>query len=253
MGARRREAAPWLIAGLPIALFLLLPIVLLLARGFSSAQLLGERSALDALGLSAWTSLCSLALIVLFGIPLAWGLSQSPAKKWRWLEGLLELPIVTPPAVAGIGLLLAFGRQGPFGLSVAFTPIAVVLAQVFVGAPFFLRSATLGFRSVSPEAIESAKVSGIGQTALLAKVAAPLAKGNLIAGAAMAWARAVGEFGATILFAGNLQGKTQTAPLAIYSGFEEDLNSAVAIGLPLLLGAFLVLWVVKILEPTDAS
>ena len=209
-----------------------------------------------ALRLSLGTTLVSLALSVALGTPLAWwlarrgGLGRPPASRLtRIVELLVELPIVIPPAVVGVALLQTFGRQGllgpalaAMGVQVAFTPAAVVLAQVVVSTPFYVQAAATAFRAVDPDALLVARTLGASPGEAWWRVAVPIALPGLLAGASLAWARALGEFGATLLFAGNLSGTTQTLPLAIFTALESDLRVAIVFAL-ILAGIGLVLLV----------
>lgn len=225
----------------PAAALLLLLLVPLLALGtsvtpeeFVSAARSPEFAA--ALGVSLRTSAVSLALIVVGGTPLAWWLAAGHGRGLRALEVVVDLPIVVPPAVVGVGLLAAFGRSGwlsGLGPSIAFTEAAVVLAQVVVASPFYVQSATNAFRKVDADLIVVARTLGATPGQAFLRVAVPVAFPGLLAGAALAWARALGEFGATLLFAGNLRGHTQTMPLAIYSALETDVRLAIALSLVL--------------------
>ncbi len=200
-----------------------------------------------ALGLSARTTGLSVILTVLAGTPLAWWLAVGPRRSTRWAEVLVDLPIVLPPAVVGIALLQTFGRTGllggqleALGLRIPFTTAAVVLAQVVVAAPFYIQSAASAFRRVDGDLLLVARTLGHSPRSAFVRVALPLALPGLIGGAALAWARALGEFGATLLFAGNLPGTTQTMPLAIYTALESDVRVALALALALA-GASVVL------------
>jgi molybdate transport system permease protein len=168
------------------------------------------------------------------------------------LDTLIDLPMVLPPAVAGIALLLAFGRRGLFGqylndmgIDIAFTQTAVVLAQLFVAAPFYVKAAAVGFAAIDQELEQAAALDGANGWQIFRLITLPLAWTALLGGAVMTWARALGEFGATIIFAGNFPGRTQTMPLAIYLGFELDLNIALTLAVILLAVSFLVLLVIK--------
>jgi molybdate transport system permease protein len=170
------------------------------------------------------------------------------------------MPAVLPPAAAGIALLLAFGRNGPvgsifadWGYPLAFTPVAVVFAQAFVASPFYVLEATAAFAGADRTLEEAAVLDGAGTLALFRRITLPLARAHLASGASVAWARALGEFGATILFAGSLAGTTQTMPLAIYLGFEYDLDRAVALSLILLVVSALVLLAVRLLLPLERA
>lgn len=215
---------------------------------------LGHPLFLPALLLSAKTSLLSLALVIVAGTPLAWGLASARSRWVRGIEVVIDLPIVLPPAVLGVALLETFGRTGVFGpllaslgLQVPFTTSAVVVAQVVVSAPFFVQSAVAAFRGVDRDLLLVARTLGQGPLGAFVRVAIPLALPGLASGAAMAWARAVGEFGATLLFAGNRAGVTQTMPLAIFTALESDVRVAIALSLVLATIALLLLLGLRLL------
>lgn len=199
-----------------------------------------------ALWSSTWTSVTSVLVILLAGTPLAWWLATSRSRFARGVEVLVELPVIVPPAVVGVALLQVFGRSGwlgGVGVSLAFTPVAVIIAQVVVASPFFIQAAASAFREVDPDAVLVARSLGATREAAFLRVALPMASPGLITGASLAWARALGEFGATLLFAGNLTGTTQTLPLAVFSALEADVRLAVVfasvlagVGVVLLLG-----------------
>jgi molybdate transport system permease protein len=228
---RRSDRVLAALAGLGTALllaFVLLPVVAIFVR-VPPATLLSQlrsREVLDALRVSLKTSLIALALILVVGTPAAYLLGT---RRFRWARPLitvLELPLVLPPAVAGIGLFEAFGRSGLLGgalrvvgVQIPFTQIAVVMALAFVAMPFYVRQAIAAFASVDPQMLGASRTLGAGPAATFFRVGIPLAREGLSAGAALAWARALGEFGATILFAGSLAGRTQTLPLAVYVEF----------------------------------
>ena len=205
---------------LPIlAIFLRVPLSTLLAQ-------LHSRVALDALLVSLRSTLIALVIIVVLGTPTAFLLGTKRFRGAGLLTTVLELPLVLPPAVAGIGLFAAFGRFGllggalrAFAIQIPFTEAAVVMALAFVALPFYSRQAVAAFASIDHELLGASRTLGAGQARTFFRVALPLARQGLYAGAALAWARALGEFGATILFAGSLQGRTQTLPLAIYDQF----------------------------------
>ncbi|HET6283732.1 MAG TPA: ABC transporter permease [Polyangia bacterium] len=241
-------------AAFVFALFLLAPVVaLLLTSGPGEiARGLGHPIVGPALTVSLITTTVSLVIVLLGGTPLAWWVARSDGRAARWIDTLVQLPIVIPPAVSGIALLFAFGRRGIFGslldsagLSVAFTGAAVVMAQVFVGAPFYVQAAAVAFRHLDRSLLAVAKTLGAQPARMFFRIALPLAAPSLIAGAAMSWARALGEFGATLMFAGNLQGKTQTLPLAIYTALESDLGAARALSVLLIVVAFALLLVLR--------
>jgi len=226
----------WLALGLPMLAYLALPMVALVAMGGlpSALHQLGSESARQAIALSVRTTLTSAALIGLFGTPLAYWLSRGRGWGRRGVEVLVELPVALPPAAAGVALLAAFGRHGFIDLGVSFTTTAVVMAQIFVAAPFFMRAAIGAFGQVPDELFDVARADGAGPLALFFGVAVPIASRALIGGLVVAWARAAGEFGATIIFAGNFPGRTQTMPLAIYLGFEVNLQEALALSVVLM-------------------
>jgi molybdate transport system permease protein len=214
-----------------------------------------SEQAFKALKLSLVTSSITTIVAVVFGTPLAYILARWKIKHKSWLELLLDLPIVLPPSVAGLALLIAFGRRGLFGstlgllgISLPFTTAAVVLAQTFVAAPLYVRSARIGFSQIDKQLEESAHVEGANQWQLFSEVMIPLAGRTLISGAILTWTRALGEFGATILFAGNLEGVTQTMPMAIYLGFERNIGVALALSVALIFVSVILLMITKKLE-----
>jgi len=239
-----------------LLLFLALPVVALLVRAIYGDDLLRSVTSpvvVDALTLSLATTSVSLVAIILLGTPLALLLARSSFRGKSLVETLIDLPIILPPSVAGLALLLAMGRRGVVGplfeaagIVIPFTNAAVILAQVSVAAPFYVRAARAGFSSVEPEIEDAARVDGAGPWALLRLVTIPLAAPAIGAGLVLAWARALGEFGATIMFAGNLAGTTQTLPLVVYSEFQVSLESSVAAAAVLLLAALGVLLAVRL-------
>jgi molybdate transport system permease protein len=203
---------------------------------------LGDPAVLEALGLSLITSTAAAALVVGFGLPVAYLLATRRFRGKRVVEVLVTLPMVLPPTVAGLALLLAFGRTGLagralalFGVSIPFTMVAVILAQTFMAAPFFVSAARAGFASVDRRYRDAAATLRASEPVTFLRVMVPLSAPALLAGAGMAWARALGEFGATITFAGNLPGRTQTMPLAVYVALQEDLELAVTLSLILVM------------------
>lgn len=251
------KAAQWLAGVLAIVMLTLVVLPLVsLALGSSPADLAaGTQDPLfwPALWLSVRTTLATLLIVVLGGTPLAWWLATGPARYTRVVEVLVLLPIVVPPAVLGVALLEAFGRQGllgpwlsALGIQVPFTTTAVVLAQVVVSAPFFVESAAIAFRRVDVDLMLVARTLGATPSAAFLRVAIPVAATGLVAGAALAYARSIGEFGATLLFAGNLPGTTQTMPLAIYMALETDVRVALAIALVLAAIAIALLFAIRV-------
>jgi molybdate transport system permease protein len=234
------------IAAATAVAFLILPVVAIFAD-VSPSQLidaLGERSAREALWLSLRTTLIAMAIIVAIGTPAAYLLALRRFRGRALVLTAIELPLVMPPAVAGIALLAAFGPRGILGgavegtgLELVFQTAGVVVALVFVSAPFFLRQAIAAFGALDPRLLEAARTLGAGPFRAFATVAMPTARPGLAAGLALAWGRALGEFGATLLFAGSLQGVTQTAPLAIFSEFSRagGFVSALALSAVLIL------------------
>ena len=231
---RRASTQPWLAA--PLLVTLGLPVVALLWSSSPAALWSGwgTESFRAALGLSLQTSLISLLCVVLLGLPLAMWLNQLRAP-WQGLGwAVVRSPLVLPPSVTGLALLLAFGRDGPFaGLELPFSALAVVLAQVIIAAPLFVETAAVGLRRVDPQLIDWARCQGWSAPQVARRVTIPIAAPSVLAGASLAWARALGEFGATLLFAGNLPGVTQTMPLAIYEAMQSDIDVAVALAVAL--------------------
>lgn len=243
-----------LLLALPMLFFLVVPLLALLARVplTSLLQNLQNPEVAQAISLSLTTTAVSASLAIVFGTPLAYLLARHDFRGRRVIDTLIDLPMVLPPAVAGIALLVTFGRRGligaqldALGLNIAFTSAAVVMAQVFVAAPFYIKAAIAGFEGVERDLEQAAAIDGADQPRIFRYITAPLAWSSLLGGAVMAWARALGEFGATIIFAGNFPGRTQTMPLAIYIGLELDLSTALTLSLILLAVSFLVLFIVK--------
>lgn len=239
----RRLPIPVVVAAAIGAAFLVLPVVWLVGRALLGGVELDD-AVISALRLSLLTTAASLLLTIGFGTPLAWVLARRRLPAHRLVEALVDLPIVLPPAVAGLALLLFFGRRGPvgdLGAEVAFTTLAVVLAQTFVSAPFFVRSARGAFATMHRDLEDAARMDGGGEWAVFRRVTLPLAMPVLAGGAILAWARALGEFGATIMFAGNVTGVTQTLPLAVYAEFQSSLDASIAAASILVMAAFGVL------------
>jgi len=239
---------------LPLLLFLTIPVGALLLRTSPNNLLanLLRPQVLQAISLSLATTLTATSLTVLFGTPLAYGLARNGFRTPRLIDTLIDLPTVLPPAVAGVALLMAFGRRGLFGgwleaagVQIAFTPMAVVLAQMFIAAPLYVKSAVLGFRGIDRELEQAAGLDGANGWQVFRYVIIPLSWTALLSGSVLTWARALGEFGATIIFAGNFPGRTQTMPLAIYLGFELDLDVALTLSVLLVGFSFLALMLVK--------
>lgn len=239
---------------MPLILFLILPLLALIWRT-DLAEIsihLAQPMARRAIFLSLWTSATATLLTVLFGTPLALLMARRHFPLSRALDTFIDLPTVLPPAVAGLALLMAFGRRGMLGqslsvagLNIAFTSLAVILAQLFVASPYYIRAAIGGFLRSEEKLEEAAALDGADGRQIFRFVTVPLARSALLGGLVMTWARALGDFGATILFAGNYPGRTQTMPLAIYIGFELDLQVALSLSFVLMATAFGILLLVK--------
>jgi molybdate transport system permease protein len=243
--------------GAILALFLALPVVALVARaliGEAFADVVREQVLLDALALSLVTTLASLVLAVVFGTPLAFLLARRRFRGASLVETLVDLPIVLPPSVAGLALLLLLGRRGAFGgaldavgITIPFTTLAVILAQTFVATPLYIRSVRSGFLAVDRDLEDAARVDGASEWDVIRHISVPLAGAAIAAGLVMTWARALGEFGATIMFAGSFAGRTQTVPLAIYRSLETGIDVPLALSTVLVLISFAVLFVFRLL------
>jgi molybdate transport system permease protein len=260
MSARAFRASIALATGLAVA-FMGLPVVALLTHSSPGKLLdaLGDPAARDALWLSLETSAVALAIIVVVGTPAAWLLATRRFPGRAVLVTLLELPIVLPPAVAGLSLLVAFGPNGLVGGALGDAGIvlplhtaAVVVALVFVAGPFHLRQAQAAFAALDPSLIEASRTLGAGPARTFLRVAVPAARAGLATGAALALARALGEFGATLMFAGSLRGVTRTAALAVYDRFGTDIDGALALSAVLVAVAAALLVAVRLAGERDA-
>lgn len=241
-------------------LFLILPIVAIFADTRPSDLLdsLGSDATHDALWLSLRATLAALVVIVVVGTPVAYLLATRDFRGKALVTTLIELPLVLPPAVAGIGLLAAFGPKGIFGSALSDAGIELVLqtagvivALIFVSAPFYLRQAQAAFEAVEPNLLDAARTLGAGEASAFVRVAIPCAGPGIAAGMALAWGRALGEFGATLMFAGSFQGITQTAPLAIFATFSTDFPAALALSAVLVAVSGALLLSVKLLARTS--
>ena len=250
-GASRSVPAPLLVPALIAILFLLLPLAGLLIRapwGRLGAALSGT-DATQALTLSLWTATVSTAISMVIGVPLAWVLARSSFPGQRLLRALVTLPLVLPPVVGGVALLLAFSRTGVvgryldswFGLTIPFSPLAVVMAETFVAMPFLVITVEGAFRSADQGFEEAAATLGAKRMTVFRRITVPMIAPSLGAGAVLCWARALGEFGATITFAGSFPGQTETMPIAVYYALENDPDAAIALSLVLLLVSVAVL------------
>jgi molybdate transport system permease protein len=255
--ARGRLTARALLLASAAAFVLLVgvPLLALLLRtvpGGLLGRYLADPQVIAALRLSLLTTSITLLLAVVVGTPLAYVLARREFPAKQWVDTLIDLPMVLPPAVAGVALLMAFGRFGllapllnPLGIELAFTTAAVVIAQAFVAAPFYVRAARAGFAAVDPVLEGVSRTLGLSPLRTFWRVTVPLALPALLGGAVMSWARALGEFGATIMFAGNFVGRTQTMPLAVYQALESDLNVSLTLSTILVLVSFAVLLVFR--------
>ncbi len=250
-----------LLSALAMFCFLVTPLVALLWRALPalSGAAFGPL-VVGALRLSLLTTFATTSISFLIGTPTAYLLARHDFRGRAVLDTLIDLPMVLPPAVAGLALLMAFGRRGllgeplsAVGISLPFTTVAVIIAQTFVAAPFYIRGAQTGFSAVDRRLEQIAATLGVSNWRVFWRVTFPLARRSLLSGAIMTWARALGEFGATIMFAGNLQGRTQTMPLAIYMGLQEDLDPALTLAGILLVVSFSLLIAVRLLAGRRAS
>ncbi len=246
-----RLASGFAVAALALlAGFISLPILSLVIWTVNegSWRAMASPVALDALLLSLRTTALTMAIILVVGTPAALVLARAEFPGKRLINTLVDIPAVLPPSAAGIALLLAFGRMGllgehlqVLGVQLSFTTAAVVMAELFVATHFYVRQAAVGFAGIDRDVEEAAMVDGAGRTGVFAKITLPLAFPALVAGAVTAWARALGEFGGTIIFAGSFQGVTQTMPLAIYGTLERDFDAAVALSVLVLGFSFAVI------------
>ena len=236
--------------------FLVIPMVAIFAQAGPGELLssLGRDGAAEALWLSLRTSLMAVGLIVVVGTPAAYLLARRRFRGRAMLITLIEVPLVLPPAAAGIALLAAFGPNGlvggaieDLGIRLVLETAGVVVALTFVAAPFYVRGAIAAFEALDPALLDASRTLGAGEGRTFARVAIPGARAGLASGLALAWGRALGEFGATLFFAGSLQGRTQTAPLAIFSFLGRDFDAALALAAVLLLASAAILLSVKLL------
>ena len=245
----------WMPAGITVTLlyvlFIGLPVVAILVKAAQQkglmASLLSDTT-IQALQLSIVTSIISIIIVVIIGTPFALLLARKDNLLLKFIDSLVELPIILPPIVAGVAMLMAFGRQGimgpalnSVGIALPFTTGAVICAQIFVAAPFYIRAAKLGFQSVSTDYEDVSQTLGVSPWQTFWKLTIPLASPSILSGLALAWARAISEFGATIMFAGNLTGKTQTMPLAILTAMESDIGASLGLSVILLFASIVVL------------
>jgi molybdate transport system permease protein len=251
------------LAGL-LLLFLVLPLVALFLRASTTSDFwtsLQQPMVLEALRLTLISSLICLLLAIVTGTPLAWILARKEFPGKRILDTMVDLPLILPPVVAGVALLMAFGRRGllgeqldVIGISIPFTLAAVVMAQLFIAVPFYVRGAKVGFQSVDRHLEHAAALDGASSWQTIRHVTVPVALPAISSGAMLCWARAVSEFGATLLFAGNITGRTQTMPLAIMSAMETNLGAALALSVVLVLISGCTLFFMRLfLSPRSGS
>jgi molybdate transport system permease protein len=244
----------WKTLTLPFMLFLIIPFIALFSNITTTTfwNNLESQQVLQAMQLSLMTSISTVVLTIVFGTPVAYLISRRRTPFVRFIDTLIDLPTVLPPAVAGVALLMAFGRRGligawlsSIGVTIPFTPLAVIMAQMFVAAPFYIKAVTIGFIEVDCELRKAAAMDGANRWHTFRYVMVPISWKSILSGSVMTWARALGEFGATIIFAGNFPGRTQTMPLAIYIGFETDMNVAITLSVILVCFSFLIIVLVK--------
>jgi molybdate transport system permease protein len=253
--ADRAAAATAIFLGLTFAVFFVLPFAGLIDRALDEPdtwRLLRAKEVRQALTLSLWTSTVTVALAILLGTPIAYVLARVKFPGSSVVDALIDLPIVLPPTVAGVALLTAFGRRGLLGepieewtgFTFGFRTTAVIMAQLLVAAPFYVRAAKSGFEAVDAQVERVAYTLGASRVRTFVRITVPQAWPALLAGTVLCWARALGELGATLIFAGNFEGRTQTMPLAVISAFEGSslgVAGAIALSLILLAAALLVL------------
>ena len=257
LGSGDRLASGLAVAALSLlAGFISLPMIALVVwtANENAWRAMATPAATEALLLSIKTTSISMIIIILVGTPAAYVLARAEFPGKRAVDSLIDVPAVLPPSAAGIALLLAFGRLGlvgeylnAFGITVSFTTAAVVIAEVFVASHFYVRQAVVGFAQVRRDVEEAAMVDGASRFSVFTKVTVPLAFPALAAGAVMAWARALGEFGGTIIFAGSFPGVTQTIPLAIFAARESNFDAALALSVMVLVFAFAVILAARFL------
>ncbi|MCC6755387.1 MAG: molybdate ABC transporter permease subunit [Solirubrobacterales bacterium] len=243
-------------------LFLTLPVVAIFVDTPPADLLasLGEEGAIEALRLSLQTTVTALAIIIAFGTPTAWLLATRSFPGRTLVVTLIELPLVLPPAVAGIALLATLGPGGILGgflesagIRLVFETAGVVVALTFVASPFYIRQAQAAFEAIDPTLLQASRTLGAGEARTFARIALPSARAGLLSGTALAWGRALGEFGATLVFAGSFRGVTQTAPLAIVERFGSDFTSAIALSAVLVVISIAILLSAKYLSASVGS
>jgi len=240
-----------------VTLYLALPIVALFFR-ITPEQFFASLSnpeVISALWLSLFTSCISLGVVILVGTPFAYFHTRTSYPGKVIVDTLIDLPLVLPPAVAGVALLVLYGRVGflgqyfnMFGVTLAFTTLAVIMAQIFVASPFYLRQAKSLFEQLDPAYEQTARTLGASPMRIFAQITMPLTAGGLVSGAVLTFGRALGEFGATIMFAGNLPGVTQTMPLAVYTGMAGNYSDGITISIILVIISFAIMIAVRLIS-----
>ena len=238
--------------------FIGLPLLALIIKAASSASVFTvilSPTTIQAIKLSIVTSVISVIVIVVVGTPVAYMISRSDSKILKILDVFIELPIILPPVVAGVAMLMAFGRQGiigapleQLGITIPFTTTAVIFAQIFVAAPFYIRSARISFGAIDNDLEDLSRTLGKSPWYTFWRITIPLTWTGLTTGLALTWARSLSEFGATLMFAGNMIGKTQTMPLGILTAMETDLNAALSLSLILLIVSVCILLGIHLLS-----
>jgi molybdate transport system permease protein len=252
---RRRVSGGTAIVAVIAGSLIVLPVGALLTR-VPWSQLVATLAAPDslaALRLSAWTSITAAGLSVVLGVPLAWALARGPQRVMSRVRPLVTMPLVLPPTVAGLAMLALLGRNGLLGAPIysatgwalPFTAAAVVVAGVFVGMPFFVLVVESGFAALPRELEDAAETEGASPGQILRTIALPQARHAVLTGAVLAWARALGEFGATLTFAGSMPGLTRTMPMQVYTAMDVDLGQAYALSLILVMVSVAVLWLLR--------
>ena len=246
---------------LSVTLYLALPVAALFLRTTPNLFLssLGNPEVVSALWLSLFTSMVTISVVILLGTPFAFFHSRSRYPGKVLIDTLIDLPLVLPPAVAGLGLLLLYGRTGLigryldlFGITIAFSTLAVIMAQIFVASPFYIRQAKALFEQMDPAYEQTARTLGATPLRIFLGITIPLTANGLVSGAVMTFARALGEFGATIMFAGNLPGVTQTMPLAVYGGLEGNFNIGITIAILLVILSFAIMMAIRFFARREA-
>jgi len=242
-------------------LFITVPLVSLFTQSSISelVSALQTESVLNCLKISAVTALCTTIIVIIFGTPLAYLNSRVNYPFKNVIDTITDLPMVLPPTVAGLALLLAFGKNGligsyffdVFGIRISYTVLAVIIAQIFVSSPFYIRQARAAFEAVPVEYEHASRTLGAGFMKTFFKVTIPLAYGGLLSGIIMTFSRAIGEFGATMMFAGNIAGVTQTMPMAIYVAQNFDMNISIALAIILVIFSFGIILAVKYISSKE--